>query len=216
MDTKQLETLIDTWMTGWSQSRGFEPKRDGRAFVISRPDGTIDKMLVSATSEEIAQHTAADDGCTRLLLITEKLPATLEAASGAGLSEPVRTETLMVTEIQEYDVEAPRPPGDDIEPAFDKPEDGVTVVTVSVKGVPAASGTVSVVNSVAIFDRIETEPEYRRRGLASYVMQLLTHAALNEDVETGLLAASPDGRLLYNHLGWREVADMPVFERAQA
>ncbi len=222
MDAHQLELLINTWMTGWAQSRGYEPQRKGRAFVIPRParpgesKDTVETLLVCPSAEEIAAHGSAEDGTDFLVIVTQNLPGSLEAAAGVGLPRPLRTETLMISEIQENDVEAPRPPGDDVECHVEHPEEGVTRVQVTVKGVPAASGVVSVVDSVAVFDRIETAPEYRRRGLASYVMRCLTHAVLDEGIETGLLAASPEGRLLYAFLGWEDVADIPVFARAGA
>jgi predicted GNAT family acetyltransferase len=74
----------------------------------------------------------------------------------------------------------------------------------------AARGSVAVVGEYAVYDRIVTEEGYRRRGLGSYVMRALTAAVLEDDITTGLLMASADGRALYAFLGWQNLADVFV------
>jgi predicted GNAT family acetyltransferase len=69
---------------------------------------------------------------------------------------------------------------------------------------------VSVVGEHAVYDRIVTEEEFRRRGLGSYVMRALTAGVLEDDVTTGLLMASADGRALYEFLGWQHLIDVFV------
>lgn len=66
----------------------------------------------------------------------------------------------------------------------------------------AAVGTVGVLDRVATFDRIETTPAFRRRGLGRYLMTALTNHAVERGATHGVLAASADGRLLYAALGW--------------
>jgi GNAT superfamily N-acetyltransferase len=75
-------------------------------------------------------------------------------------------------------------------------------------GQVAAEGTAGVLGGDAVFDRIETTPAFRRRGLATWVMAELTQWAESMRATTGLLAASPAGAALYRGLGWREVASL--------
>ncbi|WP_065847754.1 GNAT family N-acetyltransferase [Sphingobium sp. Ndbn-10] len=66
----------------------------------------------------------------------------------------------------------------------------------------AAIGHVVVVDGFAIYDRIETRPEHRRRGLARVVMKLLGAIGEAHGARCGVLVATPDGRALYESLGW--------------
>lgn len=69
-------------------------------------------------------------------------------------------------------------------------------------GNEAAIGRVVVVDGFAIYDRIETRPEHRRRGLARAVMQALETIAREKGAVRGVLVATPDGRALYESLDW--------------
>jgi GNAT superfamily N-acetyltransferase len=66
----------------------------------------------------------------------------------------------------------------------------------------AAEGMVGVLGSDAVFDRVETSPAHRRRGLGGHVMGALTTWAVDHGATEGLLAASVDGAGLYTSLGW--------------
>lgn len=216
MDAQNLEQLVTTWMEGWAHARGYSPKTQGRAFLVERHDrdGLVEKLIVCPSADELRELSSSMDSVDHLTVITQDLAETLAVGQSAGLAPRPEPDTLMVTDIQQHDVEPPLPPGDGIEHELDRPALQVIRVRITVNGQEAAHGTVSVVDQVAVFDKIGTHEGFRRRGLASYVMRLLTHAALDADVETGLLAASPDGRHLYQHLGWDEVASVPVFESA--
>jgi predicted GNAT family acetyltransferase len=60
-----------------------------------------------------------------------------------------------------------------------------------------------VVGRLAVFDRIRTHDDHRRRGLARALMTKLGNIALANGVARAALVATPDGRLLYSALGWR-------------
>ena len=70
----------------------------------------------------------------------------------------------------------------------------------------AAEGYVAVRGHDAVFDRIETTPEFRRQGLAGWVMRDLAGYAVGQGATTGLLTASASGAALYTSLGWERVA----------
>jgi GNAT superfamily N-acetyltransferase len=67
----------------------------------------------------------------------------------------------------------------------------------------ASIGRVVFVEDFAIYDRIETHNDHRRRGLASAVMNRLQSVALARAKTRGVLVATADGRALYETLGWR-------------
>ncbi|NUS38217.1 MAG: GNAT family N-acetyltransferase, partial [Lysobacter sp.] len=65
----------------------------------------------------------------------------------------------------------------------------------------AAHGTAAQTGDAFIYDRIETSPGHRRKGLGMAVMAAL--ASTKESATTPqLLVATADGRALYETLGW--------------
>ncbi|GGY88906.1 GNAT family N-acetyltransferase [Streptomyces poonensis] len=86
---------------------------------------------------------------------------------------------------------------------------GVTRVLVAAPdGSWAARGQIAPTGGTAVVDQIETSPGHRRRGLGTVVMRTLTRAALDQGAETAVLAGTPDGRALYETLGWRVEAPL--------
>ncbi|HEX8331142.1 MAG TPA: GNAT family N-acetyltransferase [Segetibacter sp.] len=70
------------------------------------------------------------------------------------------------------------------------------------QGAVAACGRVVLVDDVAVYDRISTEPNYRRKGLASLLMYELERIALVKGVRKNVLVATQEGKGLYTSLGW--------------
>ncbi|MEU8915735.1 GNAT family N-acetyltransferase [Streptomyces nigrescens] len=54
-----------------------------------------------------------------------------------------------------------------------------------------------------VFDMIGTQPAHQRRGLGRAVMAALAGRAVERGARQGVLVASPDGRALYEAMGWR-------------
>ncbi len=67
----------------------------------------------------------------------------------------------------------------------------------------AASGHIALDERLAIYDRIVTEPAHQRRGLGRAVMHALQALARAHGRHAGVLVATPQGRALYESLGWR-------------
>lgn len=71
----------------------------------------------------------------------------------------------------------------------------------------AASGTAAQAAGVFVYDRIETAPDHRRKGLGIAVMTALASARTSPAVPQ-LLVATADGRGLYATLGWAVLAPL--------
>jgi len=66
----------------------------------------------------------------------------------------------------------------------------------------ACIGRVVLVDDLAVYDRISTENNHRRKGLATIVMKELENIALSKGVFNNFLVATQEGKLLYESLGW--------------
>lgn len=67
----------------------------------------------------------------------------------------------------------------------------------------AAMGRIAFVEDFVIYDRIETHPDHRRRGLGSIVMKALGSMGAAYGKQKGILVATTAGRALYETLGWQ-------------
>ncbi|WP_323959288.1 GNAT family N-acetyltransferase [Arthrobacter sp. JZ12] len=160
---------------------------------------------------KLAQETR-EDSYRVLTVITNRMQDLIDAAEPLGMRVTDRWQALMSADMEEQDVEDPLPP-DDVFTLHHIREAQCRRVSVTANGEEAARGSVARQDGYAVFDRIVTEEKYRRRGLGSFVMRALTADILEEDVDTGLLMASADGRHLYQHLGWTHLADVFVIRR---
>lgn len=237
------DALVDTWFEGWSRSRGYETRRDGTvraARRTSRPAAMIpggsgraamdvpaawEYVLVAPTQEELAPALEElKEHPEHMLTVFGRAQTDLAAA---GLTPAVDSERLMSVEmdLETQDVEPPLLP-DGYEAQVDEPVPGSRRLRILATGAStapegedelAAVGWVSFVGSTAVYDRIWTSPQHRRRGLGSLVMRYLTSEAMGQgDVTEGLLVASPDGQMLYAHLGWTDLAPVSIWVRGDA
>ncbi|MGW3404401.1 GNAT family N-acetyltransferase [Streptomyces zhihengii] len=84
----------------------------------------------------------------------------------------------------------------------------VRVMVTAADGSFAARGQVAATGATAVVDQIETAPHHRRKGLGRLVMHTLQQAALDQGAGVAVLGASPDGRALYESLGWQVQAPL--------
>lgn len=66
----------------------------------------------------------------------------------------------------------------------------------------AAIGRVILVDDLAIYDRIATDSNHKRNGLATVLMKDLEKIALSKGIYSIFLVATEEGKLLYESLGW--------------
>ena len=79
----------------------------------------------------------------------------------------------------------------------------LTLATItSPNGELAASGRLGLVGDVAIYDRIRVQDAHQRRGLGRALMAALGEAANRAGASRWVLVATPEGRALYETLGW--------------
>ena len=74
---------------------------------------------------------------------------------------------------------------------------------VAENGEQASIGRVSLIDSVAVYDRIITEKNHQRKGLASFSLKELEKIALSKGFSNYLLVATEEGKRLYDSLGWK-------------
>lgn len=191
--------VVRAWVHGWARARGVPVHPVGAAWRVGIGAGSraTEYVLAQPDSEALAGlvPVVAGRADTWLTVCTPVAVSATHLAQETGLEVAVGDETLMGAEL--------RPPEPDARVRTDA--DGpVARAVVLADGVVAADGTVALEDGWAVFDRVQTDPGHRRRGLGSAVMQALAGWALDRGVSAGALVASPEGALLYRRLGWTQ------------
>ncbi|MET9266914.1 GNAT family N-acetyltransferase [Amycolatopsis sp. NPDC004079] len=201
---ESLPDLILRWQAGWGASRGFRPAeqaRGGLHVLVEQPDRHREIVALSAEPDVLgglADEAAAASRPTWLTVPTNR-PESVEAiVREAGLKLRDSREALMTIPLLRH---PPRPAPPPYMCATTMKGTVFETVLTHPSGV-AARGTMAVVGTDAIADRIATEPEHRRRGLGSVVMSALAESAMMCGATTGILVATADGQQLYSALGW--------------
>ena len=217
MASNASEKLIGTWVEGWAGARGYETRSEGRVYAALRHDTTEDweYIIYSPSKEELAavSETLKKHPNRRLTAFDDEVDTLVVAASEVGLKVSADDEVLMVTELAAHDVEVPPAPDGFV---FQIERDGthayVSLHPEDNQDIVAASGHVSAVEGYAIFDRIITGADFRRRGLGTLIMRALASLAQEHFVDEGLLIASVDGQKLYASLGWTSLGKVVNFK----
>lgn len=67
----------------------------------------------------------------------------------------------------------------------------------------ASAGRIVIVDDLAVYDRISTEENHKRNGLATFLIKELERIAISKNVYKNFLVATEQGKLLYQSLGWK-------------
>jgi len=203
-----LADLVSRWARGWAYARGFP-----RPAAV--PGGV--RVEVGETGRRV-EWVATDDADTLAGLVDTAratpeawLSVVTESPAGvrpwfveAGLVANDGEEALMSIQLADH---AFRRLPEGYRAEVDR-DGGLITVTVRVGEDVAARGRIAVIGADAVADRIQTEPDHRRRGLGGAVMSLLVSAAREAGAVHGLLVASEMGEPLYAGLGWRARASL--------
>ncbi|WP_433676013.1 GNAT family N-acetyltransferase [Microbacterium gorillae] len=195
------EELAQAWVRGWAVSRGAPVRREGDAWCVTLHAPTRDEeyVLINPSPDEIALTRQRITDPRIWLTILGALKGSIE-----GLEVQSRVETLM---------DAPLVPGQLHPGVTIEVIDGVAHAAMMADGLAAARGQIAVVGDIAVLDRIETHPDFRRQGRGWAVVESLQSWAYGQGARHGALLASPDGRALYAALGWRDTMPAATFVR---
>ena len=194
--------LVEAWANGWALSRDVgAPIRvaGGHRLVVGEP-GHAERYVFPALDAAILSTMAARITAPGIFLKAFCAPEALLAAVDARWSlQP--SGDLMAIELIAV------PPPVALAAGYVqnlRAEGAVLVVEIhDVDGGLAASGRAALTGRFAVFDKIVTDPAHQRRGLGRVVMGVLGERARALGAGQGVLVATPEGRALYEVLGWR-------------
>ncbi|WP_271893534.1 GNAT family N-acetyltransferase [Candidatus Phyllobacterium onerii] len=200
-DLRADPAIVRTWVEGWALTRQVAApvfENGGYRVEVGLPD-QLRRYVFSDYSDWVRQHAEAISEpaiflkvCAPPELVQPNLPARWHIQSPAFmmlLSGPMQSETTSLPDGFVYDHQV---------------YDGVTIVNVLDRaGEVAATGRIGFPGELAVYDRISTHENHRRKGLGRSVMKRLEMLSHEKGIQRAALVATPDGRALYEPLGWQ-------------
>jgi GNAT superfamily N-acetyltransferase len=208
MSVGAQDELIERWIATWTHARALDSSIvDGWPLIHvgSRTRGT-ELVCVDPGLEAFVALLPHIDGDPRAMLtvIADDVNPYTALTFPPGIRVDRDDETLMATTFRSINA----PPLDaELTTRWDIDGHRARYAVESGERV-AAEGTIGILGADATFDAVETTPAFQRRGLGRHVMATLTAYALESGARQGVLAASAQGRLLYESLGWEPAAEM--------
>ena len=194
--------LVEAWVNGWALSRSVgAPIRavGGHRIRVGEP-GHAERYVFPTLDAAALSDLAARITTPGIFLKAFCAPGALLAAVGARWA-PHPPGDLMAIELTA--VPPPAAPAAGYVRDL-RAEGAVLVVEIrDADGGLAASGRAALTGGFAVFDKIVTDPAHQRRGLGRVVMGVLGERARALGAGQGVLVATPEGRALYEVLGWR-------------
>ncbi|MEV1023561.1 GNAT family N-acetyltransferase [Streptomyces sp. NPDC050264] len=205
------DDLVRDWVDGWVVSRGATsplaepwgytihvglPEQPGRHVLGATNDGVREEDV-----RKVAESTRARAFHLKVFADPERVLPWL----GPEWQPYGSGDFLMATELTP--AAAPQAPAGYRLHTWSR--GGVTrVLLTDADGSFAARGQTAPTGASAVVDQIETSGLHRRKGLGRVVMGTLQEAARAQGATRAVLACTPEGRLLYEAVGWRIVAPL--------
>lgn len=203
--SSDLPDLLARWARGWAYSRGFprpETVPGGVRVEVGEPGRRVEWVATDASDTLAGLVDTARATPEAWLSVVTDSPGSVRPWFTEGGLQADGEEALMSIDLADHGSRGlPEGYGAEMER-----EGGIIVVTVRAGETAAATGRIAVIGTDAVADRIQTDPEHRRRGLGGAVTALLVSAAREAGAVRGLLVASEMGEPLYAGLGWHAEA----------
>jgi GNAT superfamily N-acetyltransferase len=206
--TDDLTDLAARWVRAWTYARGLDVSQvDGWPLVhVGSATRETEIVCIEPGVEAFAAllpHIAGDPRAMLTVIAGDVSPYT-SLTLPPGIRVDRDDETLMVGPLAAVALPA-------IDPDFSTHWQDLghqLKYVVEHEDRVAAEGYVGVLGTDAVYDAVETTPAYQRRGLGRHVMAALAIRAIERGAASGILAATAQGRLLYESLGWERAFAM--------
>ncbi|MEV0258954.1 GNAT family N-acetyltransferase [Streptomyces sp. NPDC050732] len=202
-----MNDLVQAWVEGWVVSRGAAPPLTepwGWTIDVGRTDhvtrhvlGAVGDEVDETVVRKVADAVTGDGVWFKAFADPEVVHAWLGPRWRLDPEPGCLMSLALTPDVPEP---APVPTGYRLRTWS---RGGVTQALVTAPdGALAARGQIAPTGATAVVDQVETAPAHRRRGLGGLVVHTLQDAAAARGARTAVLAGTPEGRALYESLGW--------------
>ncbi|WP_312302882.1 GNAT family N-acetyltransferase [Chryseobacterium sp.] len=193
--------IVENWLKGWSLSRELPfPTRYKSGFkVIVGYENQKERYVFPELNEDffqladsIAEPWVYLKVCASPNQFIEKIPERWKLQSQGYMMTCFQPMNFPeVTLADGYQVE------------YGQHNSTFMVKIIAENGEQASIGYVALSDDLAVYDRIVTEKNHQRKGLASFLLKELEKIALSKGYTNNFLVATEEGKLLYENLGWK-------------
>jgi hypothetical protein len=192
--------IVEKWLKGWCLSRdlplpiqyqsgfkvevGYENQKS--RYVFTEPNDDFFQL-----AELIDEPWVFLKVCTSFNEFKDKIPEKWQVQPQGYMMSCFRTMTFP-------EVNFP----DDYRLEFEEYHSTFLVKIVTKNDEVASIGRLIIIEDLAVYDRISTENNHKRKGLATFVMKELEKIALSKGIYNNFLVATEQGKILYESLGW--------------
>jgi GNAT superfamily N-acetyltransferase len=201
MKNKVSSKIVESWLKGWCLSREtpFPVPHKSGFYVNVGDEKQKERFVFPELNDDFFQlANSIDEPWVYLKVSTspdefiEKIPQRWELQSQGYMMTCFHPMQFPETSLAEgYHLE------------FSEYNTTFVVRIVAENGEQASIGRVSLIDDCAIYDRIITEKNHQRKGLARFLLKELETIALSKGFSNNLLVATEEGKLLYETLGWK-------------
>lgn len=200
MEKEVSKDIIAKWLKGWSLSRGLLlPYQYKSAFkVIVENEKQKARYVFSELNEDFFQ--LAESICDPLVFLKvcasfnsfkDKIPKKWQLQPQGYMMSCYHQMNIPDIDLDE-----------DYKLEFENYNSIFVIRIITKNGEPASIGRIIIVDDLAIYDRISTENNHKRKGLATFIMKELEIIALSKGVYKNFLVATEEGKSLHESLGW--------------
>ncbi|MEE6126686.1 GNAT family N-acetyltransferase [Chryseobacterium arthrosphaerae] len=200
MQNKVSAGIVESWLKGWSLSRELPfPTHYKSGFkVIVGYENQKERYVFPELNEDFFQLADSIDEpwvylkvCTSPDRFMEKIPERWKLQPQGYMMTCFHPMNFPeVTLADGYQVE------------YGQYNSTFMVRIVAENGEQASIGYVALIDDLAVYDRIVTEKNHQRKGLASFLLKELEKIAVSKGFTKNFLVATEEGKLLYENLGW--------------
>jgi len=193
--------IVEKWLTGWALSRELPlPVKFKSGFKVDVGyENQKTRYVFCELNDDFVRLSKSIDEpwiflkvCASIDTVRNIVPEKWE----------IRPQGYMMHCFQQMNIPEISLP-DDYKLEFDHYNSTYVARIISPNKEPVSVGRVILVDNLAIYDRILTEENYRRKGLATMVMKELEKIALSKGVFRNFLVATEQGKELYKAIGWK-------------
>lgn len=192
--------IVEKWLKGWSLSRGLPlPCKYKSGFKIDVGDQKQKARYVfTEPNEDFIQLTKLIDEpwvflkvCASYDDFKDKISEKWEVQPQGYMMSCFHPMNFSNVSLQDnYRVE------------LNQYNSTFVVKIITKNGELASIGRIVFVDDLAIYDRISTENNHRRKGLATFLIKELEKVAISKGISNNFLVATEQGKTLYESLGW--------------
>ena len=192
--------IIQKWLTAWALSRELPlPTNFKSGYKVNVGYQKQKARYVFAElNDDFIQLSETINETWVFLKVCASPEEVKNKISGKWVIQP---QGYLMSCVSPMNIQVNLPDGYEIE--FDNYNSTTLVKILTKNGELASAGRIVIVDDLAVYDRISTEENHKRNGLATFLIKELERIAISKNVYKNFLVATEQGKLLYQSLGWK-------------